>query len=104
MRRLTPRCRSVVLLGFLAIVILAAPEAAVRVVWRSSVLSFDNPATQVLDELASQKAPRADPLLEADAALRTAASSSRRLALARRAGPSRSLGLCCLEARAPPAH
>jgi len=103
MNRLTPSCRSVLLLTLLAIVIVAAPRAAVSVIWRTSVLSFDNPATQVLDELASQKAPHADPLLEADAALRTAASSSCPLSLYQQSGYQRSRGLCCLEARAPPA-
>jgi len=71
------RWRSVFLLALLAVVVVAAPRAAVSVIWRNSVISFDNPATQILDELASQKAPHADPLFEVGTALRTAASSSR---------------------------
>lgn len=96
------RWRSVFLLALLAVVVVAASRAAVSVIWRNSVLSFDNPATQILDELASQKAPHADPLLEAGTALRTAASISRPFSSYPQVGHQRSRGRCCIEARAPP--
>jgi hypothetical protein len=37
-----------------ALTVLQAPNASLRIFWRFAVLSFDNPSTQALDELASE--------------------------------------------------
>ena len=49
-----------VLLGLLGAAHVEHGLARLGVLWRQSVLSWDNPATQVLEELASQAVPHAD--------------------------------------------
>src|SRR3990172_9219056 len=49
-----------VLLGLLGAAHVEHGLARLGVLWRQSVLSWDNPATQVLEELASQGVPHAD--------------------------------------------
>lgn len=66
----------VVLLVLLALVQLESPRAALSILWRGAVLSFDNPATQALDELVSGASPVADPAAEARRSTRAAAAVS----------------------------
>jgi len=51
----------VVLLGLLGAAHAQRGLARVEVLWRQSTLSWDDPASQLLDELASQPVPHADP-------------------------------------------
>jgi hypothetical protein len=53
------------LLSLLVVSALQASEARVSILWRASVLSWDSPATQLLDELASQGLLYADPARQA---------------------------------------
>jgi hypothetical protein len=96
------RWRPAVLLALVALVVVAGPLATVSIVTRGSALSFDNPATQVLDELSSQKLSHVDRLLEAADVLGAAAGTSRRLAAGERAGYRPAHVRSGLEARAPP--
>lgn len=48
------------LLGLLAIVQAESPRALVGIVWRVAVLSWDNPATQVAQDIATASVPRTD--------------------------------------------
>ncbi len=57
MRRRLACSTAILLLGFLGLAQVEAPHAFVNIVWRFAVLSFDNPATQALDELASTVLP-----------------------------------------------
>jgi hypothetical protein len=100
---LAARCRPVFLLALVVALVVAAPQATVSIVWRSSLVSFDDPATQVLDELTSQKTPYADPLGEARAEARTAAASSRRLAPGEPGCARSTQSRDGVDARAPPA-
>ncbi len=72
---------ALVLLTLVALVQLESPRASLSILWRGAVLSFDNPATQVLDELASGATPVADPTREARQSTRAAAAQSAPLAL-----------------------
>ena len=69
---------SVVLLT--ALLAVAQVEFASRLlgpVWRAAVLSWDNPATQVVDELACDTLPHSDPSGEARHAVLTPRTSGR---------------------------
>lgn len=99
---LSCRWRSVVLLALIVGMVIASPHAAVSIVWRASLLSFDDPASQVLDELACQKTSHTDPLLEVDKALRAAAATSVRLCPSALSADRQSPSLGYVEARAPP--
>jgi hypothetical protein len=62
-----PRTRRVAagfLIALLGALLLLAPQASVSIVWRLAVLSFDNPLTQALDELALEQSPFKAPLDE----------------------------------------
>jgi hypothetical protein len=72
-----PRVAATVLfLALLTLVQISGPRASVNILWRFAVLSFDNPATQLLDELALEKTPFADALGDVLAFARLATSSS----------------------------
>ena len=43
-----------------------APGASMRILWRYAVLSFDNPVTQIFDEMASTSSAPSDPDAAAD--------------------------------------
>ncbi len=82
---LLPRVRP--LLGGLAValVTLAQAQAAAGAcgsIFRAIVLSWDNPATQVVDELASESVPHADPGRQAREQVARAGGADARLALA----------------------
>lgn len=68
---LTVVCLFLVLVAFLQI---SAPQASLEILWRAALLSFDNPATQLLDELAVEKTAFRDAFAELVASTRLAAS------------------------------
>lgn len=76
------RPRNVAAVGFLiallGALLLLGPQAAVSVFWRLAVLSFDNPLTQALDDLALEQSPFRAPLDEVLAETRLAGRSWRR--------------------------
>lgn len=75
------RPRNVAAVGLLIALLgalLLGPQAAVSVFWRLAVLSFDNPLTQALDELALEQSPFRAPLDEVLAETRLAGRSWRR--------------------------
>ena len=74
---------ALVFLALVALVQLEWPRALLSILWRGAVLSFDNPATQALDELASGATPVADPTRDARRSTRAAAVVSAPLALQR---------------------
>jgi hypothetical protein len=65
--------RVLLLLALLALLLVQVPRASLNIVWRFAVLSFDNPATQVLDELACATTPYADSTAEARESVAVAA-------------------------------
>jgi hypothetical protein len=72
----------------LLIVLLAAGGiqhalAHLGIIWRASVVSWDNPATQWQDETASQTPPYVDPAAEATDAVRPAGRPKRAVLPAR---------------------
>ena len=58
------------LIGFACLLQIQAPRALLNVLWRVADLSFDDPAMQALDELASETPPYAEPFTEAQASVR----------------------------------
>jgi hypothetical protein len=88
-----------VLILFAAMVV-EAPDASLRILWRFAALSFDNPSTQAFDELTSESASVSIEIQARD--------FTRLVALARLApvcGPQRlvSPALCSGITRSPPA-
>jgi hypothetical protein len=87
--------------ALLALTTAEAPYASMRIFWRYAVLSFDNPATQLFDEMASASSG----LTDADAGAHTVG----RLPLASRVVPGpaspvlRSPALSSCLTRSPPA-
>jgi hypothetical protein len=67
-------------LALIAVTLAEAPGASMRILWRYAVLSFDNPATQMFDEMASASSEPTDP--------GAAAGTLARLPLASRLTPS----------------
>jgi hypothetical protein len=47
--------------AILALATAEAPSASMRIFWRYAVLSFDNPATQLFDEISSASSGLTDP-------------------------------------------
>jgi len=60
---------------------LQTADANLKIVWRLLVLSFDNPATQALDELACAKSPCDDTTRDVLTIARIAAAASKRAEL-----------------------
>ena len=59
---MAPRVRSHLVLSVLMVALMAITavetcDASLRIFWRFAVLSFDNPATQLQDELACEASP-----------------------------------------------
>ena len=79
------RCRSVHRLAYLPLIVLISvaafesAEASFRILWRYAVLSWDNPATQAIDELACESSPPSRAGAEAGQSTRLAVRSSGRL-------------------------
>jgi hypothetical protein len=44
----------ITIVALLALTVVEAPDASLRILWRFAVLSFDHPSTQVLDEVACE--------------------------------------------------
>jgi hypothetical protein len=63
------------LLLLLAMFQVSSPQGALHVVWRVAVLSFDDPATQILDQIALEKPSFADGLGQAIRTSRLAATA-----------------------------
>jgi len=66
-QRAGARCRrsvaaAVLFVGLLALVQFSGPQASLNILWRFMVLSWDNPATQILDELILEKSSFFDAL------------------------------------------
>jgi hypothetical protein len=91
------------LLLFVAFLQLSGPQGSLSILWRLTSLSFDDPATQVLDELALVKTPFTDRSAELIALASLAARSSRRLPSIRSDASVSSALLSGSIARAPPA-
>ncbi len=95
--------RVVVLVGLLSFVQFASSHAVLNILWRYTVLSWDNPATELQDELACSTAPCTDLAGEARESVRTAHGTARLLPPGqddgRRASPALSAGIT----RSPPA-
>jgi hypothetical protein len=65
-RRTTPAILAAMLAAVLLVVaIVEAPGASTRIFWRYAILSFDDPATQLFDEIASRSSSLTDPGFEA---------------------------------------
>jgi len=54
------RAGSFLLIGLLCLAKLLCAHALVSMVWREAILSWDNPATQIVDELSSQSVSYTD--------------------------------------------
>jgi hypothetical protein len=90
------------LLAFQLLFVLHTADANLKIVWRLLVLSFDNPATQALDELASAKSPYDDSTRHVLTIARIAAAASRRTELpGSELFPPR-VDLCSCITRSPP--
>jgi hypothetical protein len=89
-------------LALLALIQISGPRASLNILWRYIIFSFDNPATQVLDELALEKTPFADGLQEVLALAHLAARSSRTASLPASEGVVPSEVLSARISRSPP--
>jgi hypothetical protein len=89
-------------LALLALLQISAPRASLSILWRYVVISFDNPATQVLDELALEKTSFTDPLDDLLELGHLATSSSRPILPPPADGGARSDILFGRISRAPP--
>jgi hypothetical protein len=99
-------CRlAIALLVVVALLVLTidAPFAGLRIFWRYVVLSYDNPATQTLDEMACESSPPSQAGLDAGQSTRVAATSHGQLTVPdtpkRPGSPALSSGIT----RSPPA-
>lgn len=95
--------RVALLVGLLSVVQFESSHASVSILWRYAVLSWDNPATQIQDELACGTAPCADLAGEARESVRAVHLAPGVLAPSRnqtaRESPAHSAGIT----RSPPA-
>lgn len=95
--------RGLLLVGLLFFVQAQSPHAVLNIFWRYAVLSFDNPATQTLDELACATAPYTDPGGEARESTRVLVSPSGRVLPPQAPGLSFRPALSSGITRSPPA-
>lgn len=103
----TARTRLVLSVALVALMALTAVEtcdASLRIFWRFAVLSFDNPATQLQDELACESSPTSQAGAEALHSARLAVLTWRPLAPAPAPLAFATLALGSGITRAPPAH
>ena len=82
---------------------LQAGEASIRIVYRFTVLSWDNPATQVFDELICESSPPSQAGAEAGQSARLAVGTSGGLAADAVASHLQSPALSSGITRSPPA-
>lgn len=99
---MTRRRAALLLVLCVVAIVVATPHALVGGLMRFTQLSFDDPATQLLDELTCEKASHTDPFRETAARLRVGAGGNRRLTARDVFGAVRPPSLTPLEARAPP--
>jgi hypothetical protein len=90
----------VMLIGLAA---LEAAEASNRILWRFTVLSWDNPATQVSDELVCESSPPSEAGAEAGQSTRLSVAASGRLPADSLAASHESPALSSGITRSPPA-
>jgi len=106
-RPVSPRMRRTALTlaaaTLLLLVQIHAPLGTLNILWRYVVLSFDNPSTQILDELACEKVPCGTPVGEAGEATRLAAAVSQGLQSSVHAALPGKLALSSCIVRSPPA-
>ncbi|OGK99813.1 MAG: hypothetical protein A3E31_10690 [Candidatus Rokubacteria bacterium RIFCSPHIGHO2_12_FULL_73_22] len=91
-----------VLLGLLGAAHVEHGLARLGVLWRQSVLSWDNPATQVLEELASQAVPHADGARQARDRVAAGRGDGARLGVAGDPDGLPDAASCPCVSRAPP--
>ena len=100
------RCRALVpvllLFGLLGVAHVERALARVGVLWRQSAVSWDNPATQLLEEVASQAVPHADAARQARERVVTAHRVWGRLRLAGQPAVVSTAALGACITRAPP--
>ena len=104
MRRPVGSASSVaLLLALVAVAHVQYPAALCAMVLRAIVLSFDNPATQSLDETATQAVPHSDPSRQASEALSRALRPCAPILLAAQATNWYNPSLSIRITRSPPA-
>jgi hypothetical protein len=86
----------------LALVQFSGPHASLNILWRFMILSFDNPATQILDELVLEKSPFFDALGDILTVARLLARASHSAPLLAAAGFATSEVLSGRVSRSPP--
>jgi len=100
LRRALPRV--LLLLALLGVAHLQQGQALFGVLWRESLLSWDNPATQFLEELASQAIPHADAARQVHERLLVGCDDGTKIRqVGERRGSSETV-LCPCITRAPP--
>ena len=96
------RLACLMLVVLMGLAVFQAAEASTRILWRFMVLSWDNPATQILDELICESAPPSHAGTEAGLSARLAIQNSAHVADPVLAQP-RSSALSSGITRSPPA-
>lgn len=95
--------RVLLLVGLLALAHLQASVALCGVIWRTTVLSWDNPATQLLEEVACRTVPHVDPVRQVRDRLRAALAGTDDLRVPEDDGRALPAALAACVTRAPPA-
>lgn len=95
-------CAVLLLTALLGLTHLQSTLATFGVVWRGAVLSWDNPATQIVEEIASGVVPLTDPSRLASERLIAAARSRERAQLVEPLETFRDWALARSVTRAPP--
>ena len=101
--RLLPRLACLLLVFLLGMGAIEAAEASIRIVVRFAVLSWDNPATQLFDELVCETSAPSQAGSEAGQCTRLAVQASSRLVFDSIAPHPASPALSSGITRAPPA-
>jgi len=99
----TRRRAALALLLCLIAILVAVPQGIVGAVNRLVTVSYDNPATQILDELTCEKASASNRLLEATERLRAVAETFQRFSGHEADGRASRAALDSRAARSPPA-
>jgi hypothetical protein len=102
-RRDLHRLACLVLVVLVGVAAFQAAEASIRILWRFTVLSWDNPATQVFDELVCESSPPSQAGAEAGQSTRLAVAASGQLPTDSLAASHESPALSSGITRSPPA-
>ncbi len=94
--------RLVVLVGLLSVVQLQSAHATLNILWRYTVVSWDNPATEIEDQLACETAPSLDLAAEVRERVRMARTTAGLLATNPDDGQHSSPALSSGITRSPP--